>query len=38
MNDRLSQTYNPVPLDRNVARQSQMYVVAAKRIKAKIGS
>ena len=24
MNDRLSQTYNPVPLDRNVARQSQM--------------
>lgn len=24
MNDRLSQTYNPVPLDRNVARQAQM--------------
>jgi hypothetical protein len=24
MNDRLSQTYNPVPLDRNMARQAQM--------------
>jgi hypothetical protein len=24
MNDRLSQTYNPIPLDQNVARQAQM--------------
>jgi hypothetical protein len=24
MNDRLSQAYNPIPLDRNVAKQSQM--------------
>lgn len=24
MNDRLSQTYNPVPLDRNMAKQAQM--------------
>lgn len=24
MNDRLSQTYNPIPLDRNMARQAQM--------------
>lgn len=24
MNDRLSQTYNPVPLDKNLARQAQM--------------
>lgn len=25
MNDRLSQTYNPIPLDKNLARQAQMY-------------
>lgn len=24
MNDRLSQTYNPIPLDRNLAKQAQM--------------
>lgn len=24
MNDRLSQTYNPIPLDRNLAKQTQM--------------
>lgn len=24
MNDRLSQAYNPIPLDRNVAKQTQM--------------
>lgn len=24
MNERLSQTYNPIPLDRNMARQAQM--------------
>ena len=28
MNDRLSQAYNPIPMDRSLAKQAQMYVTA----------
>ena len=31
MNDRLSQAYNPIPLDHNLAKQTQMYAIEKNR-------